>query len=92
MDKFTQNEIERIDPNVFEILQAGLEEVDMEEVIEQTRQWLATHHSERLGFSDFYTIAYGQQQRRLRPQTHRVVELFEFERDRIDPAVLDAVE
>ena len=94
--KFTPDEIKRIDRDVFEIIQIGLESglegVDMEEVIDRTRQWLATHHSERLKFLDFHAIAYGQPQRRLRPQTHRVVELFDFERDRIDPAVLEAVD
>lgn len=91
---FTRDELERIDYDVFDFLEY-LQSHDLgefEELNAKIRNWLY-HNSGRFGVDELHGVGYGRSRRLYLPvRTEHFVELFDFERARIEHDVLVEVD
>lgn len=94
---FTRSELERIDPDVFDFLEyiylgEFAEFAEFAELKIKIKNWLH-HNSGRFGVDELYGVGYGRSRRLVLPvRTEHFVELFYFERARIEHDVLVEVD
>jgi hypothetical protein len=89
MEFFEPNEIERIDPDVFNFLQYD-DLGEIEELIAKIKNWLHDNPG-TFGVDELYGVGYGRRLY-LPVRTEHFVELFDFERARIEHDVLVEVD